>query len=115
MRNSRKKKSQELQVRHNHFRVFRVFRGCHVSRSDRTCARFFIGYLSILICHWKAGVVSQANELEDRLIDLMKTQWVEELIDENQQLCRILNISENSQRKTETMKMEVYFSMTNDD
>ena len=54
------------------------------------------------IFHWlfvnphlslETGVVSQANELEDRLIDLMKTQLVEELIDESQQLFRILNSS----------------------
>ena len=57
------------------------------------CIRERLRYLSILICHWKAGVVSQANELEDRLIDLMKTQLVEELIDESQQLFRILNSS----------------------
>ena len=37
-----------------------------------TCewGRFFISYLSILICHWDAGAVSQTNELENRFFSM---------------------------------------------
>ena len=131
-------------------------------------------YFSIVICHWKEGDVSQADELENRLIDfavriihlvnalpdspaakhiarqllrsgtspapnyaeargaessadfvhklrialkelnetsvwlrmvccanLMKTQLMEELIDENQQLCRILNASAKTAKENQ--------------
>lgn len=72
------------------------------------------GQLSLVICQQsfvsgeQMGDTAKANELEDRLIDfavriisvadalpekLMKQERLEALIDENQQLCKILNAS----------------------